>query len=164
MFGFNKNDVEKPINGQDKPMSEDSRHTAENPITDNTKIATESAHPTTSAPSNGRFFKQAPAQILKPSIISEGFELVGDITSPGGLHVEGKINGNIQVDNMAIGAKGVVKGTVKCQVLHIKGRFDGEAVCGSLNLSGDAIVNGDIQYSDLTMATGTILTGNLRKS
>lgn len=111
---------------------------------------------------SSRFFKQAPTQILKPSIISEGFELVGDIHSSGGLHVEGMVTGKIYVDNMTIGAKGTVKGTVKCQSLNIKGVFDGEVVCDMLNLSGHAVVNGNVQYRKLAMSSGTVLTGKVR--
>lgn len=110
-----------------------------------------------------RFFKQAPAPILKPSIISEGFELQGDIKSSGGLHVEGRIDGRVEVDNLTIGPKGSVRGVVKCTALNIKGTFDGDAVCDSLSLSGNAIVNGDVSYISLTMSSGTVLTGNLRK-
>ena len=100
---------------------------------------------------------------MKPSIISEGFELQGDIKSTGGLHVEGKVDGRIDVDNLTVGAKGAVRGIVKCTALNIKGAFDGEATCVSLSLSGGAVVNGDISYSSLTMATGTVLTGRLKK-
>lgn len=110
-----------------------------------------------------RLFKQAPSQILKPSIISEGFELVGDIKSSGGLHVEGKINGKIQVDNLTIGGKGMVAGSAICKTLHIKGKFEGDASCDVLNLSGDAVVKGDVEYHSLTMSSGTILIGNLKK-
>ena len=111
-----------------------------------------------------RFFKQAPAPILKPSIISEGFDLQGDIKSTGGLHVEGRVDGRIDVDNLTIGAKGAVRGIVKCAALNIKGTFDGEAVCDSLSLSGTAVVNGDIAYNTLTMSSGTVLTGRLKKT
>lgn len=113
---------------------------------------------------SSRFFKQVPTQILKPSIISEGFELVGDIHSSGGLHVEGKVTGKIYVDNMTIGAKGTVNGMVKCQSLNVKGVFDGEAVCDTLNLSGHAVVNGDVQYRNLAMSSGTVLTGKVRRA
>lgn len=126
-------------------------------------ISVEPKQVSVAAGTGSRFFKQAPTQILKPSIISEGFQLVGDITSSGGLHVEGTINGKIQVDNVTIGAKGVVKGQIKCNALSIKGHFDGEAVCDTLSLSGNAVVNGDVQYVTLTMASGTILTGQLKQ-
>ena len=127
----------------------------------------EAPAPVVEAPSTSsaasRFFKQAPAPILKPSIISEGFDLQGDIKSSGGLHVEGRVDGRIDVDNLTIGAKGAVRGIVKCAALNIKGTFDGEASCNALSLSGSAVVNGDISYVSLTMATGTVLTGRLKK-
>lgn len=110
-----------------------------------------------------RVFKQAPTQILKPSIISEGFELTGDIVSSGGLHVEGKIDGKMQVDSLTVGTKGSVKGSVTCKTLTIKGHFEGDAYCSTLSLSGQAVVSGNIEYHTLIMASGTVLTGNLKR-
>lgn len=49
--------------------------------------------------------KPVPSRIVKPSTISEGFELTGEITSQGNLHVEGKVNGNIQAENLSIGSR-----------------------------------------------------------
>jgi len=39
----------------------------------------------------------------KPSVISEGFSLQGDITAQGVLHVEGFIKGTVQTDVVNIG-------------------------------------------------------------
>lgn len=159
MFGIKKSTDEATVHADEQPAAE----AMEQPSDD---LATTTLEPTTSQPVaiENRFFKQAPTPILKPSILSEGFELIGDIKSSGGLHVEGKIEGKVHVDNLTIGAKGTVTGSVICASLSIKGGFNGEAICDSLILSGNAIVHGDIEYRNLTMASGTILTGNLKKT
>lgn len=168
MFGFNKTSTaEEQKNDeqlQDSSVDEmPSDQTDINPDIGNMAPPVESNPASSIGSKAGRLFKQAPTQILKPSIISEGFDLVGDIKSSGGLHVEGRINGNIEVDNVTIGAKGTVTGQIKCNALSIKGSFDGGAICDTLNLSGNAIVNGDIQYAMITMAAGTVLTGQLKR-
>lgn len=166
MFGFKKTDEDQApesvlkvseISAEELPTDLADEAVAEEVVAASTPS---SSRVSTAA---GRYFKQAPSQILKPSIISEGFELVGDITSTGGLHVEGKIHGKINVDNVTIGAKGAIQGSVRCNALNIKGRFDGEAVCDTLSLSGNAVVHGDVQYRSLTMSSGTVLTGNLKR-
>ena len=166
MFGFKKTDGQAPESALEayEAAVEKSQTEVVNPTMaeDVATVAVRTSLRTSTAA--GRYFKQAPSQILKPSIISEGFELIGDITSTGGLHVEGKIHGKINVDNVTIGAKGSVKGSIRCNALNIKGTFDGEATCDMLNLSGNAVVNGDVQYRSLTMSTGAVLTGNLKRS
>jgi len=48
----------------------------------------------------------------KPSILSEGFSFRGEIAAKGAIHVEGALNGQIQVDELTIGARGQVEGVV----------------------------------------------------
>ena len=47
----------------------------------------------------------------------------GEIAAKGAIHVEGSLNGQIQVDELTIGSRGQVEGVVTCQSLHIKGKF-----------------------------------------
>lgn len=166
MFGFKKADGHAPelgLEAYEAAVEKSQTEVVDPTMTEDVAAVAIRTHSRASTAA-GRYFKQAPSQILKPSIISEGFELIGDITSTGGLHVEGKIHGKIDVDNVTIGAKGSVKGSIRCNALNIKGNFDGEATCDTLNLSGNAVVNGDIQYRSLTMSTGAVLTGNIKRS
>lgn len=110
----------------------------------------------------GKLFKQAPSQILKPTIISEGFELVGDMRSSGGVHIEGTITGTLNLDIVTIGQRGKVKGSIHCKKLHIKGHFSGDAVCGELTIAGSATVDGKISYRSILMESGAVLTGELK--
>jgi hypothetical protein len=73
----------------------------------------------------------APAN-SKPSILSEGFSFRGEINAKGAIHVEGTLNGQIQVNELTIGSKGAVEGVVSCHSLHIKGKFAGTAICNEL--------------------------------
>jgi hypothetical protein len=41
----------------------------------------------------------------KPSILSEGFSFRGEIAAKGAIHVEGSLNGQIQVDELTIGSR-----------------------------------------------------------
>jgi len=53
----------------------------------------------------------------KPSILSEGFSFRGEIAAKGAIHVEGALNGQIQVDELTIGSKGQVEGG--CDLLKL---------------------------------------------
>lgn len=101
--------------------------------------------------------------LMKPSIISEGFELVGDLISTGVVHVEGTVRGKLALSTITIGSKGVVDGTIQCETLHVKGRFSGTAHCRELTLSAGASVDGQVYYSTLAVQRGANVTGELVK-
>ena len=97
----------------------------------------------------------------KPSVISEGFSLTGDIVSSGILHIEGKINGKIKADSINIGPSGQVDGELDCETLHIKGIFSGSAVCGELVVADKASIRGSVTYRSVTISRGAVIEGEL---
>lgn len=97
----------------------------------------------------------------KPTVISEGFSLSGDIISEGILHVEGRTNGTIKASSINVGPRGYVEGVVACASLHIKGGFVGTAVCGELVIAASAVVKGNITYQVLTIGRGASIEGEL---
>lgn len=101
--------------------------------------------------------------LMKPSIISEGFELIGDLISTGVVHVEGSVRGKLALSAITIGSKGVVEGTIQCETLHVKGRFSGTAHCRELTLSADAVVDGQVYYNVLAVQRGAKISGELIK-
>jgi cytoskeletal protein CcmA (bactofilin family) len=97
----------------------------------------------------------------KPSILSEGFSFRGEISAKGSIHVEGALNGQIQVDELTIGARGQVEGVVTCSSLHIKGKFSGTATCDELIVTSSATVDGHVVYKTLSVQKGASIKGEL---
>jgi cytoskeletal protein CcmA (bactofilin family) len=97
----------------------------------------------------------------KPSILSEGFSFRGEISAKGAIHVEGALNGQIQVDELTIGARGQVEGVVTCSSLHIKGKFSGTATCDELIVTSSATVDGHVVYKTLSVQKGASIKGEL---
>jgi cytoskeletal protein CcmA (bactofilin family) len=97
----------------------------------------------------------------KPSILSEGFSFRGEIAAKGAIHVEGSLNGQIQVDELTIGARGQVDGVVTCSSLHIKGKFSGTATCSELIVTSSASVDGHVVYRTLSVQKGASIKGEL---
>ncbi len=97
----------------------------------------------------------------KPTVISEGFSLTGDIVSEGILHIEGRTSGTIKASSINVGPRGYVEGNVACASLHIKGGFTGTAVCGELVIAASAVVKGHITYQLLTIGRGATIEGEL---
>jgi len=97
----------------------------------------------------------------KPSILSEGFSFRGEISAKGAIHVEGSLNGQVQVDELTIGARGQVEGVVTCSSLHIKGKFSGTATCSELIVTSSASVDGHVVYQTLSVQKGASIKGEL---
>ncbi len=97
----------------------------------------------------------------KPTVISEGFSLTGDIVSDGILHIEGRTSGTIKASSVNVGPRGQVEGNVSCASLHIKGIFSGTAVCGELVIAASAVVKGHVTYQLLTIGRGATVEGDL---
>ena len=57
----------------------------------------------------------------KPSIISEGFEFVGTITSEGTLNIAGVVKGSITAKSVLIDVEGRVEGELTTDMLMVKG-------------------------------------------
>jgi len=97
----------------------------------------------------------------KPSVISEGFALVGDITAQGVLHVEGSIRGTVSTESINIGLTGLVEGRIECASLQVKGAFAGQAQCRELVIAGKARIRGRITYETLSIQRGAVVDGEL---
>ena len=97
---------------------------------------------------------QSLATTQKPSVVSEGFVMRGDIDSVGVLHVEGSVIGVVNADDINIGTAGLVDGTLTCKTLNVKGRVSGKVVCDELVIAPSAQIKGEISYLSLTIGSG----------
>ena len=60
-----------------------------------------------------------------PSIVSENTRLNGDILSDGIIHIDGQVEGDIACDELVIGVKGSVNGSIKANNLQLYGVLKG---------------------------------------
>ena len=120
-----------------------------------------SAAPSTTPTPRNSMMEMISTTASKPSILSEGFSFRGEIAAKGAIHVEGALNGQIQVDELTIGARGQVEGVVTCSSLHIKGKFSGTATCNELIVTSSASVDGHVVYQTLSVQKGASIKGEL---
>jgi cytoskeletal protein CcmA (bactofilin family) len=159
---FNKSKTNNVNSSNVNPLSED---VAESSIEDEQveDVVQESAAQPTSTPAPQRtsMMDMISTTATKPSILSEGFSFRGEIAAKGAIHVEGALNGQIQVDELTIGARGQVEGVVTCTSLHIKGKFSGTATCNELIVTSSATVDGHVVYQTLSVQKGASIKGEL---
>jgi cytoskeletal protein CcmA (bactofilin family) len=162
MFNKSKtNNVNQPQVEDASPDIEDATDEVEVELT-NESIQTLSVAPTSPTPTQrNSMMDMITTAATKPSILSEGFSFRGEIAAKGAIHVEGALNGQIQVDELTIGARGQVEGVVTCTSLHIKGKFSGTATCNELIVTSSASVDGHVVYQTLSVQKGASIKGEL---
>jgi cytoskeletal protein CcmA (bactofilin family) len=94
-----------------------------------------------------------------------GAEVVvsGDIRAEGGLHIDGKVNGDIRCARLSQGPGGEVHGNIFADEARLAGLVDGAVEAGALTLEASARVTGDVIYESLSVARGGAVEGRFRR-
>lgn len=94
------------------------------------------------------------------NILSNGTELIGDITINGDFRVDGTIKGNIICfGKIIVGTTANIEGKIICENAEIAGQIYGEIKTTELTIFKDtAIFKGDFLTSKLYVETGAMLT------
>lgn len=99
------------------------------------------------------------------SFIASQTEVTGDIRFTGGLHVEGKVSGNIVSDEGAVHVHGEVTGEIRVPHVVINGLVTGNIYAGDhIELAAKAVVNGNVYYRTMEMMMGAQVNGSLLHS
>ncbi len=91
----------------------------------------------------------------------------GDLDFSGGLHLDGRINGNVRgtaADGgaLSVSESGVIEGRVEVTSIVMNGTVNGDMHARDrLVLGGKARVNGNVYYGVIEMAPGAVITGKL---
>lgn len=95
-----------------------------------------------------------------PSIISNNTKIVGDISSSGVLHIDGKVEGDILCEELIIGVKGLVCGSITANSLQIYGVLQGKAKVDSLFIAKTAKLIGDASHASIAIEPGAYIDGH----
>ncbi|MBE9565101.1 MAG: polymer-forming cytoskeletal protein [Proteobacteria bacterium] len=102
------------------------------------------------------------------TLVGQGVEVNGDIKFQGGLHLDGKIHGNVSTADEAEGTvlvisdRGCVEGDVHVAYAVINGEVIGNVYASEkLELSAKARISGNVEYNLLEMASGAEINGQM---
>lgn len=99
---------------------------------------------------------------VEPTVISAGAVFTGNIKSPGPIHTQGVVEGDIDAPRVTLGVKGKAVGKITCQQLVIEGSFSGDLDCQEVTAGKTASLQGNISCETLTVAPGAAVNGDLR--
>lgn len=101
------------------------------------------------------------------TLIGRQTDISGDVAFSGGLHVEGRIKGNVsatsdKASTLSVAEAGVIEGNVKVSNVVVNGRIVGEVRAAErLTLGAKARIVGDVHYRVLQMEAGALVNGQL---
>ncbi len=95
-----------------------------------------------------------------PSIVSENTRIKGDIISDGIIHVDGQVEGDISCEELIIGVKGSVSGSVTVVNLQLHGILSGRASADNLFIAKSAKLIGDATHNTIAIEPGAYIDGH----
>jgi cytoskeletal protein CcmA (bactofilin family) len=101
------------------------------------------------------------------TLLGKTATLNGDLEFSGGLHLDGRVNGNVfsnATDGgaLSVSESGFIEGNVQVTNIVMNGTVNGDMhAADRLVLGGSARVNGNVHYGVIEMAPGAVITGKL---
>jgi len=101
------------------------------------------------------------------TLIGQGTEVRGDLVFSGGLHVDGKISGNVMVEEgseaiLILSEFGEIEGEVKVPNIVLNGKITGNVYSSSrVELAPKSRITGRVYYNLIEMAIGAEVNGGL---
>jgi cytoskeletal protein CcmA (bactofilin family) len=101
------------------------------------------------------------------TLLGKTANLQGDLEFSGGLHLDGRINGNVRSSSddggaLSVSETGFIEGSVEVTNIVMNGTVNGDMVARERLVLGEkARVNGNVHYGVIEMASGAVITGKL---
>ena len=97
------------------------------------------------------------------TIIGPSVKVEGNFKGEGDLLIDGILVGSLSTENnLKIGAGAVIDATVRAKNAFISGKVKGNlTISGKLELSGTAVILGDIKAQTLSMESGAMIQGKM---
>lgn len=101
------------------------------------------------------------------TLVGGNTEITGDVSFSGGLHVDGRVNGNVFATTdpeatVSISEKGAISGEVRVPFVIVDGKVEGDIYASErVELAPNARVAGNVFYNLIEMAAGAEVNGKL---
>jgi cytoskeletal protein CcmA (bactofilin family) len=101
------------------------------------------------------------------TLIGRTASVLGDIEFAGGLHVDGRITGNVLMAagataSLSVSEHGVIEGSVEATQVVVNGTVNGDIRAAErVILGARARVRGDVSYGVIELAMGAEISGKL---
>jgi cytoskeletal protein CcmA (bactofilin family) len=98
------------------------------------------------------------------STIGEDLTITGNVASKGEIHLDGRVQGDVNCGALVLGENSSVEGNVTADDVVIGGRLIGSVRAFRLMLQSTSHVEGDLIHQSLAMEQGAFFEGKSRRS
>lgn len=97
------------------------------------------------------------------SVIGADVVISGSIKASAELHVEGRIEGDVDCAGLIQGAESHIVGGVTAETARIAGAIEGAVRVRQLTVERTARITGDVEYENITIENGGHIDGRMRR-
>jgi cytoskeletal protein CcmA (bactofilin family) len=98
-----------------------------------------------------------------PSIVAADLHIVGNVTTEGELHIDGRVDGDVQGRAVTVGDSGHVVGHIETDEIVIQGIVSGSVKARKVHLATGCKVIADIAHGSLMIDDGASFEGQCRR-
>lgn len=100
----------------------------------------------------------------RPSVIASDLLIQGDLSSPGEIHIDGEVQGEVRAERIVVGKRGLVSGALIANEIVIEGSAQGSIRGNAVVLRPGSQVEADVFHSLLTIQQGAFFEGKSRRA
>ncbi|RYE89051.1 MAG: polymer-forming cytoskeletal protein, partial [Oxalobacteraceae bacterium] len=101
--------------------------------------------------------KRGMFSVLGPDVI-----VTGSVTASSDLHIDGRVEGDVNCGSLAQGAESQIFGSVTAEVARLAGAVEGTVRVRNLTVERSAKISGDVEYENITIENGGHIDGRLK--
>ena len=96
------------------------------------------------------------------SVIGPDVIITGNVTATADLHVDGRIDGDLNCGSLIQGTESRINGAVKAEIARLAGSISGSVCVRQLTIERAARITGDVEYETVSIENGASIDGRLK--
>lgn len=101
--------------------------------------------------------KRGMFSVLGPDVV-----VTGNVTASADLHIDGRVEGDVNCGTLAQGAESQIFGSVTAETARLAGAIEGAVRVKMLTVERSAKITGDVEYENITIENGGHIDGRLK--
>ncbi|RYE01637.1 MAG: polymer-forming cytoskeletal protein [Sphingomonadales bacterium] len=96
------------------------------------------------------------------SVIGPDVIVTGNVTASADLHIDGRVEGDVNCGSLAQGGESQIFGSVTAESARLAGAVEGTVRVRNLTVERSAKISGDVEYENITIENGGHIDGRLK--
>jgi cytoskeletal protein CcmA (bactofilin family) len=96
------------------------------------------------------------------SVIGPDVTITGNVSATADLHIDGRVDGDVNCGSLVQGTESRIHGQVKADVARLAGSIEGSVSVRQLTIERAARITGDVEYETIAIENGASIDGRLK--